>query len=197
MSDSRSEFPSSRGRASAPAGCSPRDSGRLLRSRAGSSWRPSLTTCAIFILSSEANAVLQQQLGEANTALRAKEVECGKLVTERDLLAAQLAEQKELLKKAQEEAKDKEAELQAEFEVERSSWTDKEAMLTSGFHEIEDIVDGKFSLLAADCGSGRLLLFLTCFFFRLWQTSSQAMRKPPFKPSRLTATRATRAAVCE
>ena len=98
--------------------------------------------------SSEANAVLQQQLGEANTGLRTKEMECGKLVTERDLLAAQLAEQKELLKKAQEEAKEREAGLQAEFEAERASWTDKEAMLTSDFHEIEDIVDGKFSLLA-------------------------------------------------
>src|SRR4051812_47967290 len=109
-------------------------------------------TCFLFFFSLEANAVLEGQLGAANPALRAKEVECGKIVTERDLLAVQLAEQKELLKKAQEEAKDKEAELQAEFEVERSSWTDKEAMLTSGFHEIEDIVDGKFSLLASSNG---------------------------------------------
>src|SRR4051812_49490422 len=101
-------------------------------------------TCVLFLFSSKTNAVLQEQLGAANTTLRAKEADCSKLVTERDLLAAQLAEQKELLKKAQEEAKDKEAELQAEFEAERSSWTDKEAMLTSGFHEIEDIVDGKF-----------------------------------------------------
>ena len=62
----------------------------------------------------------------------------------RDLLAAQLAEQKELLKKAQDEAGKKEAALLAEFESERSSWTDREAMLTSGFHEIEDIVDGEF-----------------------------------------------------
>ena len=36
----------------------------------------------------EANATLQQQLGEANTALRAKGEECSKLVTERDLLVA-------------------------------------------------------------------------------------------------------------
>src|SRR4051812_40318876 len=104
-------------------------------------------TCVLFLFSSETNAFLQEQLGAANTALRAKEADCSKLVTERDLLAAQLAEQKELLKKVQEGAKDKEAELQAEFEVERSSWTDKEAMLNFGFHEIEDIVDGKFSLL--------------------------------------------------
>ena len=43
---------------------------------------------------------MQQQLGEANTALRAKEVECGKLYEERDRLVTQLAEQAELLKKA-------------------------------------------------------------------------------------------------
>ena len=36
--------------------------------------------------SAEANAALQQQLGEANTALRTKEEECGKLAEERDRL---------------------------------------------------------------------------------------------------------------
>ena len=94
--------------------------------------------------SSEANATLQQQLGEANTALRVKGEECSKLAAERDLLVAQLAEQRELLKKAQDEAEKRETALLAEFESERSSWTDKEALLTSGFHEIEDIVDGEF-----------------------------------------------------
>lgn len=83
-------------------------------------------------------------MGEANTARRAKEEECGKLAKERDLLAAQLAEQRELLQKAQDEAKTREAALMAEFERERSAWTDKEAMLTSGYHEIEDIVDDFF-----------------------------------------------------
>ena len=100
-------------------------------------------------------------MGEANTARRAKEEECGKLAKERDLLAAQLAEQKELLQKAQDEAKTREAALMAEFEIERSAWTDKEAMLTSGYHEIEDIVDGKSLsfLWASDYVSGRLLIF--------------------------------------
>ena len=130
------------------------------------------------LCSSEANAVLQEQLGEANTARRAKEEECGKLATERDLLAAQLAEQKELLKKAQDEAEKKEAALLAEFESERSSWTDREAMLTSGFHEIEDIVDGKFlSLLrASDYVSRRLLIFRLPSFLS-WQTSSLITRR--------------------
>ena len=92
----------------------------------------------------EANAALQQQLGEANTVLRVKEEECGLLTEERDRLATQLAEQKELLQRAQKEAEDKETALLAEFASERSSWTDKEAQLTSGFHEIENIVDGEF-----------------------------------------------------
>ena len=47
--------------------------------------------------SSEANAALQQQLGEVNTALRIREEDCGRLTGEHDRLAAQLAEQKELL----------------------------------------------------------------------------------------------------
>ena len=88
--------------------------------------------------------------------MRAKEEECSKLAAERDLLAAQLAEQRELLKKAQDEAEKRETALLVEFESERSSWTDEEALLTSGFHEIEDIIDSEFLcfLRAADCGSG-------------------------------------------
>ena len=76
--------------------------------------------------------------------LRAKGEECSKLTTEHDLLATQLAEQRELLTKTQKEAEEAEVALLAEFASERSSWTDKEAMLDSGFHEIEDIVDGEF-----------------------------------------------------
>ena len=95
----------------------------------------------------EANAALQQQLGEANTALRAKEADCSKLAEERDRLTTQLAEQAELLKKAQQEAEAKESNLLAEFETERSAWTDKEALLTAGFGEIEDMVDGKLPSL--------------------------------------------------
>ena len=45
----------------------------------------------------KAKAVLQQQLGETNITLHAKEAECSKLVEERDRLATQLAEQAELL----------------------------------------------------------------------------------------------------
>ena len=88
--------------------------------------------------------------------MRSKGEECSKLAAERGLLAAQLAEQRELLKKTQDEAEKRETALLAEFESERSSWTDKEAQLTSGFHEIEDIVDGEFLcfLRSADCGSG-------------------------------------------
>ena len=97
--------------------------------------------------SSEANAALQQQLGEVNTVLRVKEEECGRLTEERDRLATQLAEQKELLQKAQKEAEDKETALLAEFASERSSWTDTETTLVSGFHAIEDLVDGELPLI--------------------------------------------------
>ena len=101
-----------------------------------------------FSLLAEANAALQQQLGEANTALRAKEADCSKLAEERDRLTTQLAEQAELLKKAQKEAEEKEAGLLAEFETERSAWTDKDALLTASYGKIEDMVDGKlFSFL--------------------------------------------------
>ena len=77
--------------------------------------------------------------------LRAKGEECSKLAMERDLLATQLAEQRELLAKTHKEAEEAETALLAEFASERSSWTDREAMLASGFHEIEDIVDGELS----------------------------------------------------
>ena len=86
--------------------------------------------------------------------LRAKGEECSQLAAERDLLAAQLAEQKELLKKTQKEAEEEEAALLAEFTSEHSSWTDKEAILASGFHEIEDLVDGE--LLCFPSSSRRL-----------------------------------------
>ena len=84
--------------------------------------------------------------------LRAKGEECRKLTTERDLQATQLAAQRELLTKTQKEAEEAGTALLAEFASERSSWTDKEAMLASGFHEIEDIVDGEFLyFLSSSC----------------------------------------------
>ena len=94
--------------------------------------------------------------------MRAKEEECSKLATERDLLATQLAEQKELLVKTQREAEETETALLAEFASERTSWSDKEALLSSGFHEIEDIVDGEpLYFLSSSCRfkSCRLLVF--------------------------------------
>ena len=91
----------------------------------------------------EANATLQQQLGEANTVLRAKEADCNKLAEEHDRLVTQLAEQAKLLQKAQKEAEVKESNLLAEFETECSAWTNKEELLTAGFGSIEDLVDGK------------------------------------------------------
>ena len=90
---------------------------------------------------------MQQQLGEANTALRGKEAKCSKLAEERDRLVTQLAEQVEALKTAQREAKAKETNLLAEFEIERSAWADKEAQMTACFSNIEDLVDGELYFL--------------------------------------------------
>ena len=56
--------------------------------------------------------------------------------------------------KTQREAEEMETALLAEFASERSSWTDKEAMLASGFHKIEDLVDGE--LLCFSSSSCRL-----------------------------------------
>ena len=90
---------------------------------------------------------MQQQLGEAKTALRGKEVECRKLAEELDRLAAQLAEQAENLKAAQLKVETAETSLLAEFELERSAWADKEAQVTACFSSIEDLVDGKLHSL--------------------------------------------------
>ena len=92
--------------------------------------------------------------------------------------------------KTQREAEETETALLAEFASERSSWSDKEALLSSGFHEIEDIVDGEFLyFLSLSCRlkSCRLLVFdLLLRFFASLQTSSLGSRRPPSKPSRLT-----------
>ena len=44
--------------------------------------------------------------------------------------------------------KTKEADLLAEFEVERSAWADKEAQMTACFSSIEDLVDGELYSLS-------------------------------------------------
>ena len=94
---------------------------------------------------------MQQQLGEANTALRAKEDECNKVAQERDRLAKELKDQAELHKAALKQAEDNEAKLLAEFETERAGSADTEAALTVGYGKIEDIVDGESSSLFPSC----------------------------------------------
>ena len=61
-------------------------------------------------------------MGEANTALRAKEDECNRAAQERDRLIKQLADQAALHKTALKQAEDNEVRLLAEFETERSGW---------------------------------------------------------------------------
>ena len=79
-----------------------------------------------------------------------------------------MAEQKELLAKSQREAEETETALLAEFASVRSSWSYKEALLSSGFHEIEDIIDGEtLYFLSSSCRlrSCRLLVFDLLFRF--------------------------------
>ena len=78
----------------------------------------------------------------------------------------------------------------AEFEIERSAWTDKEALLTSGYHEIEDIVDGKSLsfIWASDYVSGRLLIFRLSSLLS-WQTSFLVIHRQSLWPSRLLVRR--------
>ena len=94
---------------------------------------------------------MQQQLGEAQTALRAKEEECSKAAQERDRLAKELKDQAELHKAALKQAADNETRLLAEFETERSGWAETKAALTAGYGRIEDIVDRELSSLSLSC----------------------------------------------
>ena len=132
------------GRVSAPTGCSPRDSGRLLSSRLGSSLI--IPYCSSFSsISAAANASLRAQLGESQTALRAKDAELAALVQERDRLVKKLADQEEGHKAALKAAQDREAALQAEFETEAAGWAEVKQTLVFGSGQIEDLVDGKSS----------------------------------------------------
>ncbi|VAI31146.1 unnamed protein product [Triticum turgidum subsp. durum] len=112
-----------------------------------------------------ANADLREQLGGAQTALRAKEAELNALIQEHDRLAKKLADQEESHKAALKEARDSEATLKAEFETETGCWAEAKQALSEGYGRIEDLIDGEppSSLLT------RLLPFgsssdLCCFF---------------------------------
>ena len=92
-----------------------------------------------------ANADLRGQLSGAQAALRAKEAEYNALVLECDRLAKKLADQEESHKAALKAAQDREATLQAEFEMEADGWDEARQTLVSGYGQIEDLVDGKSS----------------------------------------------------
>ena len=86
---------------------------------------------------------MQQQLGEAQIALRTKEEECSKVAQERDRLAKKLADQEESHKAALKTMKDSEATLQAEYETEAANWAESRQPLNDGYDHIEVMVDGK------------------------------------------------------
>ena len=90
-----------------------------------------------------ANAGLRAQLGESQTALRAKEAELAALLQECDRLAKRLANQEEGHKAALKAVQDREAALQAEYENEAAGWAEARQTLISGYGQIEDLVDGK------------------------------------------------------
>src|SRR4051812_47840567 len=112
-----------------------------------------------------ANADLREQLGGAQTALRAKEAEFNALVLERDRLAKKLADQEESHKAALKKAQDSEAALKAEFETETAGWAEAKQALNEGYGRIEDLIDGKppSSLLARPLPFGSSS-DLCCFF---------------------------------
>ena len=131
------------GRVSAPTGCSPRDSGRLLSCRAESFLATSFLLLFFFTISAEANADLREQLGGAQTALRAKEAKYNALAQEHDRLVNKLADQAERHKAALKAAQDSEAALQAEYDTEAASWAEARQALSDGYDQIEDLVDGR------------------------------------------------------
>src|SRR3954468_13018062 len=137
----------------------------------------------VFMLAG-ANADLREQLGRAQTALRAKEAECNALVLERDRLAKKLADQEESHKAALKRAQDSEAALKAEFETEAAGWAEAKQALSEGYGRIEDLVDGKppSSLLACPLPSDSSSDLCSFLFFV--QTTSPATLSLPLRPSR-------------
>ena len=75
---------------------------------------------------------MREQLGGAQTALRAKEAECNALAQERDPLAKKLADQEESHKAALKAVQDSEAAFQAKYETEAVSWAEARKSLING-----------------------------------------------------------------
>ena len=91
-----------------------------------------ISHCSSSSISAAANASLRAQLGESQTALRAKDAELTALVQERDRLVKKLADQEEGHKAALKAVQDREATLQAEFETEAAGWAEARQTLVSG-----------------------------------------------------------------
>ncbi|KAM3312127.1 hypothetical protein ACQJBY_032239 [Aegilops geniculata] len=94
--------------------------------------------------SRRANADLREQLGGAQSALRAKENECNALTQERDRLAKKLADQEESHKAALKAVQDGETALKAEYETEAASWAEERQALSQGYSRVEDLIDDYF-----------------------------------------------------
>ena len=94
-------------------------------------------------MSAGANADLREQLGIAQTALRAKETECSALAQEHDRLAKKLADQEESHKAALKTVQESEAALKAEYETEAASWAEARQALSDGYSRVEDLIGGR------------------------------------------------------
>nr|XP_020173690.1 uncharacterized protein LOC109759280 [Aegilops tauschii subsp. strangulata] len=78
------------------------------------------------------------------TALRAKEEECSKVAQECERLVKELADQADQHKAELKKLKEAEDSLTAEFETQRSNWAEREAILTTGYGEIEEMINDFF-----------------------------------------------------
>ena len=112
---------------------------------------------------------MREQLGGAQTALRAKEAEYNALVQERDRLAKKLADQEENHKVTLKTVQDSEATLKAEYETEAVSWAEARQTLSEGYSRIEDLIDGRppsssslSSPLSSGLSSDLFYFFLLC-----------------------------------
>ncbi|XP_044367476.1 proline-rich protein 36-like [Triticum aestivum] len=94
--------------------------------------------------SRKANTALQQQLGQAQTALRSKEAECNTVAQERYRLAKQLADQEKRHQAALHAVKDSETALQGEYKTQAANWVESERALSDGYGQVEDMVDEYF-----------------------------------------------------
>ena len=104
-------------------------------------------------------------MGEAQTALHAKEEERSKMEREHDRLAKKLVDQADQHQAELQKLKDAEEALEVEFETECSKWADKEKALSEGYSEIEDLLDGELPLSFFHRLTCHMIRLVASYFF--------------------------------